>query len=65
MTYIYIYIHAYSFKRSAVCYKKGRRKETVYQCDCCGISLCIKPCFCEKTPLAGHRNAFKNPLSSG
>ena len=21
--------------------------------------------FCEKTPLAGHRNAFKNPLSSG
>ena len=32
-------------KRCAVCYKKGRKKETVYQCDCCGIPLCIELCF--------------------
>ena len=32
-------------KRCAVCYEKGRRKEIVNQCDCCGIPLCIEPCF--------------------
>ena len=32
-------------KRCAVCYEKGNRRETIYQCDQCHIPLYVDPCF--------------------
>ncbi len=32
-------------KRCTVCYDKGLRKETLYQCDLCEVPLCVSPCF--------------------
>lgn len=32
-------------RRCRICWKQKKRKETCYTCTCCGIPLCIVPCF--------------------
>ena len=34
-----------SYRRCTVCYARGTRKQTRYQCDDCGKALCPSPCF--------------------
>lgn len=32
-------------RRCFVCSRKGKRRESVYWCELCGIGLCVTPCF--------------------